>query len=192
MVRSAFTSSLSTSTTGVHARVSYAGAWYDKADRLTATADVGTNGGGAWTRPSTAPARSDTVLVTTYNYALGGWLFQVIDPRGLERRTSFDYLGRPTKVVEALTNGTYADTHDKTTEYGYGGPNQLTIVKVYFTGGASEATTFVYGVSPSDGSTVTSNDLVREVRHPDKTTGASSTSERDFYGFNALGETINA
>ena len=40
------------------ARVYYAADYYDAADRLTATVDVGTNGGSAWTRPSTVPAAS--------------------------------------------------------------------------------------------------------------------------------------
>ncbi|MDB5309936.1 MAG: hypothetical protein JWO38_4138 [Gemmataceae bacterium] len=63
------TGELGTPTTGVGARVSYAAAYYDAADRLTATVDVGTNGGNAYTRPTTVPARSSTVLVTSESYA---------------------------------------------------------------------------------------------------------------------------
>jgi hypothetical protein len=48
--------------------VSYAARYYDLANRLLAYVNVGTNGGSAWTRPSTAPAASDTVLVTAYGY----------------------------------------------------------------------------------------------------------------------------
>ena len=48
---------------GHRARVSYAGYYYDASSgRLTATVDVGTNGGSAWTRPGSVPSRSDTVL----------------------------------------------------------------------------------------------------------------------------------
>src|SRR5262249_44623613 len=64
------------------ARVSYAGAWYDLANRLTDTADVGTNGGTAWTRPGSVPGRSDTVLVSSQTYNAGGWLDTTTDPRG--------------------------------------------------------------------------------------------------------------
>jgi len=46
------------------ARVTYTAMWYDDADRQTDVADYGTNGGSAFSRPSSAPARSDTVLVT--------------------------------------------------------------------------------------------------------------------------------
>src|SRR5262249_9795979 len=52
------------------ARVSYTGNYYDApSGRLTATVDVGTNGGTAWARPGSVPSRSDTVLVTSYSYA---------------------------------------------------------------------------------------------------------------------------
>ena len=46
------TGALGDPTTGPKARVSYTAAYYDKADRLTAAVDVGTNGGSAYTRPA--------------------------------------------------------------------------------------------------------------------------------------------
>jgi RHS repeat-associated protein len=51
------------------ARVSYVAYYYDAAKRLTATVNVGTNAGVAYTRPATPPARSDTVLRTDTGYA---------------------------------------------------------------------------------------------------------------------------
>ena len=62
------TGALGTASTGVKARVSYAASYFDGADRLTGVVDVGTNGGSSYTRPSTVPSRSDTVLVTTTAY----------------------------------------------------------------------------------------------------------------------------
>jgi len=59
------TGALGNATTAPKARVSYAAGYYDAANRLTDSVNVGTNGATAWTRPSTPPARSDTVLVTT-------------------------------------------------------------------------------------------------------------------------------
>jgi RHS repeat-associated protein len=56
-------------TTAPKACVSYTADYYDLASRLTTTVDVGTNGGVAWTRPSTPPSPSDTVLVTSTGYA---------------------------------------------------------------------------------------------------------------------------
>ena len=66
------TGALGTASTGVKARVSYAASYFDGADRLTAVVDVGTNGGSSYTRPSTLPSRSDTVLVTTTAYNSAG------------------------------------------------------------------------------------------------------------------------
>jgi RHS repeat-associated protein len=63
------TGALGSPTSGIGARVSYVANYYDAADRLIATVDVGTNGGTAYTPPSTVPARSDTVLVTSNSYA---------------------------------------------------------------------------------------------------------------------------
>ncbi len=63
------TGALGNPTTAPKARVSYVAMYYDAALRLTTTVNVGTNGGTAWTRPSTPPAASDTVLVTSTGYA---------------------------------------------------------------------------------------------------------------------------
>jgi RHS repeat-associated protein len=51
-----------------YARVSYVATYYDAANRLTASVNVGTNGGTAYTRPGTVPFPSDTVLVTSTGY----------------------------------------------------------------------------------------------------------------------------
>ena len=54
----------------------------------------------------TVPARSDTVLVTTDSYNAAGWLQDVVDPRGIKTRTSYDALHRATQTVQDYTNGT--------------------------------------------------------------------------------------
>jgi RHS repeat-associated protein len=59
---------LANPTTHPYARVYYVANYFDAANRLTDSANVGTNGGAAYTRPSTVPARSDTVLVTSTGY----------------------------------------------------------------------------------------------------------------------------
>jgi RHS repeat-associated protein len=53
-----------------NARVSYTASYYDAANRLIATVDAGTNGGTAYKRPPSVPARSDSdpVLITGYSY----------------------------------------------------------------------------------------------------------------------------
>ncbi|QJW98452.1 RHS repeat-associated core domain-containing protein [Frigoriglobus tundricola] len=63
------TGALGTPTTGIAARVSYMAYYFDLANRLVASVNVGTNGGTAWTRPSSVPTGSSTVLVTSTAYS---------------------------------------------------------------------------------------------------------------------------
>ncbi len=72
------TGELTTST----ARVTYTASWFDDANRQTASANYGTNGGSAFSRPSTAPASSDTVLVTSTEYNTAGQAYKTTDPAG--------------------------------------------------------------------------------------------------------------
>jgi hypothetical protein len=66
------------SATGPKAHVFYVAGYYDLADRLTATVDVGTNGRATYTHAATAPARSDAALVTSFTYTAAGWPDAVI------------------------------------------------------------------------------------------------------------------
>jgi RHS repeat-associated protein len=60
---------LGNETTTPKARVSFMAYYYDLTNRLTTMVDVGTNGTGTYTRPSSPPAASDTVLRTDTSYA---------------------------------------------------------------------------------------------------------------------------
>ncbi|MFO0929436.1 MAG: SdrD B-like domain-containing protein [Gemmataceae bacterium] len=182
------TGALGTPTTGVQARVSYAGYYYDKADRLTDTVAVGTNGGTAWGRPSTVPARSDTVLVTSQGYDPAGRVETTTDPRGLVTKTSYDALGRTTKTVENYVDGIVSDGDDKTVEYTYDAAGHLLTLTARLTGGAYQTTGWVYGVSAAIGSTFASNDILSAMQYPDKDTGDPSADEQEMYTVNALGE----
>ena len=180
---------LGTASTGVKARVSYAASYFDGADRLTGVVDVGTNGGSSYTRPSTLPSRSDTVLVTTTAYNSAGLAWKRIDPRGIETRGYFNALGDVTKSIENYVDGTVSDTDDKTTESTYNAAG-LTTVRVVLPSGGQQVTEWVYGVTTSGGSGLNSNDLVKEVRYPDPSTGASSSSSKDMLTVNALGQAL--
>lgn len=59
---------LANPSTAPKARVSYKASYYDAANRSIAQVNVGTNGGSPYTRPSTVPVCSDTVLVTSFGY----------------------------------------------------------------------------------------------------------------------------
>jgi RHS repeat-associated protein len=182
------TGALNNPTTAPKARVSYVAGYYDKADRLTDTVNVGTNAGTAYTRPGTVPARSDTVLVVSQTYNTAGWVENTTDPRGIIDKSFYDNLGRTTKTIEAYVDGTPDNNTDRTTELTYDGSGHVLTVKAHLTGGAYQKTQFVYGVTTGSGSNVNSNDILAETRHPDKTSGDPSTSEKDVYTVNALGE----
>ena len=168
------------------ARVSYAASYFDKANRTTGTVNVGTNVGSAYTRPGSVPSRSDTVLVTSYGFNSAGWVSDVTDPKGLLGKTYHDLAGRTTKTIENYVNGTVSDTDDKTVEYTYQANDQMKTLKAYLTSSSSEATEWILGIT----SPIVSNDILKEMRYPDASSGASSSSEKDQYTYNQLNQII--
>lgn len=191
----AATGELGDDATAPKARVSYQAFYYDAAGRTTAAVDVGTNGGSSYTRPGSAPSRSDTVLVTNTSYDDANRRVDTTDPRGIVGRTEYDLLGRTTKAVEAYVDGTAHGTDnavDRITLYTYNGNGRVVTLTADLPSGQSDQTTqYVYGSSLSLGlHDVARNDLLIEVRYPDKATGAAGTAQTDKqqYRYNALGE----
>ena len=80
------------------ARVSYVATWFDGIDRAIANANYGAIS--SFTRPSTPPSSSATVLVTAPAYDDAGRAYQATDPMGIVNQTSFDDAGRTTQTVE--------------------------------------------------------------------------------------------
>ena len=156
---------------------------------MTASVDVGTNGGAAWTRPAAVPARSDLALVSSTLYDAAGRAWVTTDPRGVASRAEYDLLGRVTKRVEDYQDGVRSDADDKTTEYGYG-PAGMTSLTARLSGGDYQTTQWVYGVTAAGGSGLNSNDVAGETRWPDPSTGAASAAEKDTVTVNALGQTV--
>jgi RHS repeat-associated protein len=184
------TGALGGPTTGPLARDYYEAFYYDALGRVTADVNVGTNGGSAYTRPSSPPTGSATVLVTSYSYNAAGWLDTTTDPRGIASRTFYDNLGRVVKTVQDYTTGTPTSSSDKTTEYTYDGDGNVLTVQADQPGGAYEQTQYVYGVTTAGGSTINSNDLLAAVKYPDKTTGVASSSSEETYTVNALNQPL--
>lgn len=185
------TGALGTPTSGIAARVYYSASYFDAADRDIADVNVGTNGGTAWTRSSTVPARSDTVLVTSYEYDDAGWLQDTIDPRGIDTRTLSDALYRTTETIQNYMGNSETATSDVATLYTYDGDNHvLTITAVQPTGTPSQTTAYVYGATTAGGSAINSNDLLGGTQYPDPTTGSPSSTEKETYTYNALGGRI--
>ena len=161
------TGELSTSS----ARVTYTASWYDDANRQTATADYGTNGGSAFSRPASAPARSDTVLVTSTEYNTAGMAYKVTDPAGKESRSEFDDAGRTTKQIDNYTDGnpaTGGSDEDVTVEMAYNSDGQLTTLTAKNPTTGDQVTKYVYGTSVG-GITplVYRQDLLRAEIYPD-------------------------
>ena len=181
------------------ARTSYADDYYDAAGRLTATVDLGTNGGTAWTRPSAVPARSADALVTSYTYDAAGAVATSTDPKGIVTAYTYDALGRTTQTVDDYT-GTFApdgtpigaaptSSTNQTTDYTYDGDGHVTSMTAVMPAGEASQTTFYnYGVSTAGGSGIDDNDLLHAVFYPDPTTGAASSLQAEYYAYDALGE----
>jgi RHS repeat-associated protein len=170
-------------------RSAYQASYYDAANRLTASVNVGTNGGVAYARPSTVPARSDTALVTTYAYDAAGRVQDVTDPRGIVSRTLSDALGRTTATIANYTGGAPGAQADVTTLFTFDFAGRLASrTAVQPAGTPSQVTGYVYGVSPATGSAIASNDILAETRYPDPATGLPSATDRDVSTTNALGE----
>ena len=184
------TGALQNPTTSPEARVYYEADYYDAANRLTADVNVGTNGGTAYTRPSSVPSDSATVLVTSYTYNAAGYVDTTTDPRGIVEKEYYDNLGRVTEDIQDYTDGTVTDDSNKTTEYTYDGDGNTLTVTVELPSSAYEETEYVYGVTTSGGSEVNSNDLLAATEYPDPSTGNPSTSSEETYTVNALGQTL--
>ena len=82
------------------ARVSYSAAWYDGIGRTYASANYGTNGNVPPIRPDSAPASSDTLLVSFMAYSPCGDSFETTDPAGMVTHTDFDNAGRAIRTIQ--------------------------------------------------------------------------------------------
>ena len=139
---------LRTSTT-VGARASFETMYYDAIDRPTAFVNVGTNAGSSYTRPAVTPARSDTVLVTSFAYGTDGRLLSTTDPKAIVARDTFDLLGRKTKSVENYIDGLPSAADDQTILCTYNGIGQKLAYTASLPASAVQTTAYVYGTSPA-------------------------------------------
>jgi len=109
------------------ARVSYSASWPDEIGRARAQADYGTNGATSWTRPAAIPARSNTVLVTSFAWSAAGNLAEVTDPAGILTCRTWDDADRLVTLEEncpgsssssSSSSSGYA-TDERTTHFKY-------------------------------------------------------------------------
>jgi RHS repeat-associated protein len=174
----------------VDARVSSTTAYYDAADRPVASVNLGTNGGVPYVPPVLAPPDSNTVLVSTAQYNSAGWDYLDTDPRGIVTQTTYDALGRPTKVISDYTNGVVTTSSNQTTTTTYDGIDDVIMVTaVEPSGTPNEMTTYTYGVSTSGSnpSDINDNDLLASVTQP---TVSGIATETTSYTYDAAGDVL--
>ena len=139
------------------ARVSYMATWFDGIDRSIASANYGAIA--SFTRPSTPPSSSATVLVNQTGYDDAGRAYQSTDPMGIVNQTNFDNANRTMQTIEDVgglartTNFTW--TLDNL-------PASMTAVNCH-TG--DQTTWWIYGTTLAD-SGVARNDLLRCTAYP--------------------------
>ncbi|MDR1492866.1 MAG: RHS repeat-associated core domain-containing protein [Planctomycetaceae bacterium] len=133
------------------ARYQYVTAWFDSVGRQIATANYGTNGDVALTRPTSVPTRSDSVLVNeTFYDSETGRANRTIDPAGKDHRTYFDALGRTTKTIANYVTGTPTIANpdqDVTVETTYHSSGQIATLTAKNPATGDQITRYVYGTS---------------------------------------------
>ena len=183
------TGALGDATTGPRARVSYEAFYFDNANRLTDSVFVGTNGGSSYSRPSTVPGRSDTVLIDSTTYSDAGWVFSTVDPRGIETRFEHDALGRRITLIEAYVDGTPSDGDDRTTRWTHdGNGNVLSMTADLPSGQSDQTTTYDHQARTSRGDAINRNDLLISTTYPDV---GGSVERTESYTSNRAGQRIS-
>ncbi|XVJ60748.1 MAG: hypothetical protein HEQ23_15715 [Tepidisphaera sp.] len=192
-------------------RVSISATWYDDLRRPIASAAFGSNStssgaagnGATFTRPGSAPSRSDTVLVTSMSYNANGTVLETTDPRGLVSRNVLDDAGRTVKTIRNYTDGTPGggtnNDQDQTIEYGFS-KGLMTTYTAKMPGGTDQVTTYIYGTTKGATaglSAIATGHLLRATKYPDSSNGGTTVANIDStdtdlvsVAYNALGQEI--
>lgn len=165
------------------ARVSYKTVYPDAIGRIQAGADYGTNAAASFTRPTTIPARSATVLVTSLAYNSRGEAYQQTDPAGTVNQRVFDDAGRQTQLTENYVSGGTNPDQNRLTNYAYNADGRLATLTAINSVTGDQVTTWQYGTTLAD-SDVASNDLLSAKQLPDNSSGSDQVT----YKYNRLGQ----
>ena len=175
--------------TGRPGRSQYMTMYYDTANRLTDSVNIGTNGGVTYNRPSTVPVPSDVALVTSTLYDAAGRSFQTIDPKQIVEQKTYDLLGRTTQKISNMIGGFPGyNSEDVTVEFTYNGNNQQRTIKALLAGGFFQTTAYIYGANTARGDSINDNRVLLATQYPNKRTGLPSSSEQPTQTTNALGQ----
>ena len=163
------------------ARVSYTANWPDALARIKNQANYGTHGGTTPSRPAVAPARSDTVLISTTDHNHRGEAWQTADPAGRLSQTQFDAGGRKTREIENVVPGGTAADQNKEMLFAYTADGTLHTLTARNSATGDQVTRWEYGTARED-SGVASTLLLRAKLYPD------SQIDRVEFRYNRLGE----
>jgi RHS repeat-associated protein len=159
------------------ARVSYTASWFDGIDRQIATANYGAIA--SFTRPSTPPSSSSTVLLNSTAYNEAGQPSQITDPMGYVTQTTYDNAQRKTQTVEDYGTGLL----NRTTSWTYTLDNLIATMTAVNATTGNQTTTWTFGTNLTT-SGVARNDLLASVAYPDSVSGSDAVS----YTYNTQGE----
>jgi YD repeat-containing protein len=184
------------------ARITYQMTWPDAIGRPRNLAAYGTNGGLAPVRPGVAPARSDTILVSTTLYKDSGDANRTIDPMGIETHWENDHLGRRIKLMEGIVAGSFARTSScaptppRTTEFAWHPSGQLQRLTLINPTTGNQVTRWIFGTTLDD-SGIASNRLLRAKIYPESDdrpapldSGPDGVYARLEYTYNRQGDVV--
>jgi YD repeat-containing protein len=179
----------------IEGRIQITASWYDRFGRLTDQALYGTNGGSDFERDGlSAPSRSDTILLTEYEFNTDGTLLEVTDPKALKTRYLYDEAGRQIAVIANYVTGSGVPS----------GPNgdDDNFVRYVYTDGlqtkmwvdldgdnvedagppADQVTRYIYGTTKGTTaglSKIATGHLLRATIYPDSTNAGTTTTDID-------------
>lgn len=189
------------------ARITYQMTWPDAIGRPRNTADYGSNGGLAPVRPGVAPARSDTILVSTTLYKDSGDANRTIDPMGIETHWENDHLGRRIKLMEGITpqgagtslsptGSCLRPTPPRTTEFAWHASGQLQRLTLVNPTTGNQVTRWIFGTTLEE-SGIASNRLLRAKIYPESDdrpapldSGPDGVYARLEYTYNRQGDVV--
>lgn len=185
------TGELANPTIEPRARLDHTAFYNDPVARPIAKAYYGSYGGNSFSRSSTIPSRSDTILVNTTEYTWSqlnsGEAFlraETIvdkDPKNIEQRKKRDSARRLVSVVDDF--GGVAQT--KSIKYTLDGRVAEILVVNSTTG--NQSTKFLYGTTLGD-SSIACNDYLRSVIFPDSTDTTTSGTDQVKFEYNRQGD----
>jgi RHS repeat-associated protein len=172
-------------------------------------------GGSVSISQSSPPSASDTVLVTVVEYDDRGISHQITAPDGSVSRTFYDGLGRTIAVAEnydeadpidvtwSAASGRWvvdglsyaARDENRVTSFVHDGLDNIRKRVAHYPDSSDDeqvqVTEYVHGVTEgTDGSLVTSNDLLYQIIYPDGDAASTVADRTATHGYNQLGELV--